>query len=1111
MTMDHNLDGTQQCIIANGITSRLLDSPYKPSLLSYMRQLNLFHLIFLLLVGSAHANALNWLRNATTSVQTDRGWLWGWAWGADSIVSVVDRSPPLTFLSRPAAFGAELTDPLLGYVIPLNSFTAPCPGSGNDDGFSRFSDSSLSLPLNRGCPELCVVGPNAPESSETWIALVQRGKCQFVDKAREAQRLGARAVVVGGDDPEESGNPDALVNMYSPGDASDVKLAATFIKYSDYVELYSLIESSNTSHSGLKTLSLLLSSEYSAWQWYSPILTFLTILIIPCSLTFLTLLVHRIRLARAAQRDRAPEDIVKNLPWRVWTGNGWEKHEGVIPGRPHHHPLPPRDADLELGESPAEAPSAIHVDDDEDDPAWFQSQVECAICLEEYVKGDRCPVCKADVTHPHPIPPPHTIPLSTEHASDAPQSSSPAESPPEATERTPLLHDSASSYTRATRSSMWTMWPWYFFLSAFFLQSWVSWNFQKFSPKVQIQDERTVHRHHLFYAPVLSSPFAYCDDLKARGETEWKQDTADPSIVSVGTFLPYLDLLSSPNGFATCHGPALVVKALLVRVNGLMQVLPERKQLEVSGLRGVWDEMRKCRAHRDYRDLTFASRIVTPVGSRRGVRQGKCFKMRKHQQQSLDERRHTKPCRFFQKGTCPLSSEHCQFAHVKESDPIKTPRGPIQMCKYRLAGGCGEGDRCRYKHTFPDPMQDPYSPACFQTPFPRTPSYRASVPHPYSPSFYPPAPAPSPVSASFRKVSVLDSDTELDGDIPCLGSASSPSVQSSSLADVDADSPDSPLDDTYSYSNMQKSGSPGTGHFYGTPWSPEGVFCNPFSPGIYGSPTTYVPFSPVSFGGYFGPLSPVPGFRPLQFKRKAKAYKTKHCKFFRKDGQCPKGEKCTFVHDLASVRPPATPSSSQFTQKSPITPSSQSDSLRYKLPNKPVRWASWIGADWTLGFEQEKFVRISRLDNAPTETTADSCIPKQAYPLIDVSAEDDLLSPIPEERYSAEFLDATTPRGPSFLHEDSCSTPRENKTGKVKRGSVLSITIPEPPQYLPDLPSFIIPGERTEVAEETEDRDGNDEEGLLSLARPHSTPPRLWNSKAPNRITVFFFAESPFP
>ena len=122
-------------------------------------------------------------------------------------MSIVDRSPPLSFASRPAAFGAELAEPLLGYVIPLNSFTVPC--SDNSSG--------VNLSPNLGCPTLCVSGPYEPERTETWIALIQRGKCQFVDKVREAQRLGANAVVVGGDHPDISGYPDTLINMYSPG------------------------------------------------------------------------------------------------------------------------------------------------------------------------------------------------------------------------------------------------------------------------------------------------------------------------------------------------------------------------------------------------------------------------------------------------------------------------------------------------------------------------------------------------------------------------------------------------------------------------------------------------------------------------------------------------------------------------------------------------------------------------------------------------------------------------------------------------------------------------------------------------------------------------------
>lgn len=155
--------------------------------------------------------------------KTERSWLWGWAWGAESTVSVVDHSPVVSFPSRPgilppsrlsiahnylapiAAFGAEIRDPIIGYVIPFSSFTTPCP----------YNESILSLVPNTGCPDLCLSGPHKP--AETWIALVQRGQCEFVKKVREAQRFGAKAVVVGGEDPEVTGHPDTLVNMYSPG------------------------------------------------------------------------------------------------------------------------------------------------------------------------------------------------------------------------------------------------------------------------------------------------------------------------------------------------------------------------------------------------------------------------------------------------------------------------------------------------------------------------------------------------------------------------------------------------------------------------------------------------------------------------------------------------------------------------------------------------------------------------------------------------------------------------------------------------------------------------------------------------------------------------------
>ena len=81
-------------------------------------------------------------------------------------------------------------------------------------------------------------------------------------------------------------------------------------------------------------------------------------------------------MARAAQRDRAPEHLVKGLPWRVWNGSAWEKHQGSVP-----LPEPSSTLDIEAAEQSA---STSH-----DPIPWCQTQLECAICLFEFAKGDR--------------------------------------------------------------------------------------------------------------------------------------------------------------------------------------------------------------------------------------------------------------------------------------------------------------------------------------------------------------------------------------------------------------------------------------------------------------------------------------------------------------------------------------------------------------------------------------------------------------------------------------------------------------------------------------------------------------------------------------------------
>jgi hypothetical protein len=131
--------------------------------------------------------------------------------------------------------------------------------------------------------------------------------------------------------------------------------------------------------------------------------------LLPSALTFITLLIHRIRAARAAQRDRAPEDIVRNLPWRVWTGTGWEKHEGgedanTVPdhvsaeihleeGFAAEYASPSQETSI-----PTETSILMPPDEDTstslpatppDNQPWFESQLECAICLSEFAKGDK--------------------------------------------------------------------------------------------------------------------------------------------------------------------------------------------------------------------------------------------------------------------------------------------------------------------------------------------------------------------------------------------------------------------------------------------------------------------------------------------------------------------------------------------------------------------------------------------------------------------------------------------------------------------------------------------------------------------------------------------------
>ena len=121
----------------------------------------------------------------------------------------------------------------------------------------------------------------------------------------------------------------------------------------------------------------------------------MVILLLPSFLTLITLLVHRIRASRAAQRDRAPEDIVKNLPWRVWNGTRWEKADGTphinTPSKPGDvtGSVPNSNLTVSVGSEGDEELDRVEQGSSQIHLPWYTTQGECAICLEEFAVGDK--------------------------------------------------------------------------------------------------------------------------------------------------------------------------------------------------------------------------------------------------------------------------------------------------------------------------------------------------------------------------------------------------------------------------------------------------------------------------------------------------------------------------------------------------------------------------------------------------------------------------------------------------------------------------------------------------------------------------------------------------
>lgn len=247
------------------------------------------------------------------------------------------------------------------------------------------------------------------------IALVMRGGCSFYDKVLTIQGWNARAVIVG-DNQYNRG----LVTMYSTNDTDLCRVPAMFVSRASFELLSTEDEVSiipgPSATPALDTILFLL---------ISPI----------CSLSIIYLMVSVHRYFTQLTR-RAPKRAVKQLPVRVWMGQGVSSPsvKGRMLGSNHNNSSSGVLESVEPNSVAAAAAAAAQEESPEppathSDKVWVSSD-ECIICLEEFIVGESrvmqlpcghdfheeciqrwlttqqrtCPICKHDITQPMSSP-----------------------------------------------------------------------------------------------------------------------------------------------------------------------------------------------------------------------------------------------------------------------------------------------------------------------------------------------------------------------------------------------------------------------------------------------------------------------------------------------------------------------------------------------------------------------------------------------------------------------------------------------------------------------------------------------------------------------------------
>ncbi|VDB88516.1 unnamed protein product [Peniophora sp. CBMAI 1063] len=291
-------------------------------------------------------------------------------------------------------------------------------------------------------------------------------------------------------------------------------------------------------------------------------------------------------------------------------------------------------------------------------------------------------------------------------------------------------------------------------------------------------------------------------------------------------------------------------------------------------------------------------------------------------------------CLSYLHGQCPLSASDCPNLHIRPTSRHEKP------CYDFLRGHCAYGTKCRWSHAVEGPQSSR------RVGNEEHPRYRSSSEHYayaspasavvpvfgalYLPSqrpWYALASTPQPITPhsefSSLELPLSLSTSPAASDAPSLSNASS---------DTESAYGSDPSHDTYDpvSASVLKLAMPQGMSAHAPPgFSPNAAHPYMFSPNM----------------DYFPPLPPAPATpkldRPPLSRRsthkKAMAYRSKPCRYWIAEQNCPKGDQCTFRHDDedADLRV-RTPSElallASTTKPSPPTPASP---VRPLLPPRP--------------------------------------------------------------------------------------------------------------------------------------------------------------------------------